>query len=324
MQTPYTRHVAALCENMGIVLRADAAQTAFFERQLESVEERLYEVDLRDLKHREYIPVNSSDDPGAETITYYLYSHVGAAKLIAAGATDVPRIDVFGQRNTAHVHTGAASYGFNTQELRSAAMARVPLDTMKVKAASREMSVLEAKMAWLGDTTKGIYGFITNPNIPIQQVPLGIGGSRLWANKATQEIVEDIEDLLNGIGTATFLKRKPTHLLLPIPQFQILTKRKYDDTNPSRTIMEWLLDPKNGFGLQVVDGIYELAGAGPGGTDAMMAYEKGNDVAEQRIPMPMTALAPQWKGLEVVTNLENRLAGTVVRYPLACRLAYGI
>jgi hypothetical protein len=74
--------------------RMDAGESAFLERQLESVEARIYEKKFRELKYRAFIPVSNRDGAGAQTITYYLYTKIGMAKVIANPSDDLPRSDV--------------------------------------------------------------------------------------------------------------------------------------------------------------------------------------------------------------------------------------
>ena len=48
--------------------RQDGAESMFIERQLESVRAKVYEVLYATLQARMLIPVDNSDDPGAESI----------------------------------------------------------------------------------------------------------------------------------------------------------------------------------------------------------------------------------------------------------------
>ena len=85
--------------------RQDAGEGFFFERQLESVEKVFYEKKVRETKFRRLIPLTNRDGPGAQTITYYLYTKFGAAKIIANPTDDLPRVDVAAERFTAAGHS---------------------------------------------------------------------------------------------------------------------------------------------------------------------------------------------------------------------------
>lgn len=304
-------------------LRGDAGETLFFERQLESVEQKLYETKLRELKYRKHIPVSNRDGAGAETITYYMWTRVGMAKIIANPSDDLPRVDVYATRFTAQVHSLGESFGYSTQELRAAAMANMPLETFKVSAARRAIHELENKLAFTGDANYNITGFLNNANIPTVQSPVGASTFRTWITKTPNEIIADVLTMVTGIRSVTNGVHQANTLLLPIVQYNHIAGTPRSDLSDT-TILEFLTKPGNTYGLNEIDWITELAGAGTGATDMAMFYEKDPEVLEARIPMEMITHPPQIKNLEFTVPVEARNAGTVVRYPLACRTMYGI
>ena len=87
----------------------DANDTAFFARQLEFIEATLYQFDLKVLKHRAYIPVDNTPDPGADTVTYRLFEKIGLAAIINNFADDLPRSDIVGSEFRAPVRSIATS-----------------------------------------------------------------------------------------------------------------------------------------------------------------------------------------------------------------------
>ena len=115
----------------------DADQTMFFQRELEHIKSRTYDIRYAELKARSLIPVSGEAGPGAESITYYQYDMVGVAKIIANYATDLPRADVRGKKFTSPVESLGASYGYSVQDIRAAAKAGKPLEQRKANAARR-------------------------------------------------------------------------------------------------------------------------------------------------------------------------------------------
>lgn len=305
-------------------LRLDAGESAFFQRQLEVIESRLYEKKFKELKYRRLIPVSSRDGAGASSIIYYLYTKVGMAKIIANPADDLPRADVFAQENIAKVHSLGDSFGFSTKDLRRAQRAGVPLEMMKIDAARRGIRVAESEICWNGDTNHGMSGVFTNTNIPNDQAPLNAGAtSRAWADKTADEILFDITTLLSSIVSATNGVHEANTLLLPISQFRLIAN-KPRAIGTDTTILGFIMNPVNKFGLDEVDFLPELAGAGTGASDMALAYERDPEVVELLIPMEMQLLPPERRNLEMITNVESEIAGTVVRYPLAMRKLYDI
>lgn len=308
----------------GNQLHTDAGESLFLERQLESVESRLYEKKLRELKYRQYLPVTSIAGAGAAVITYYLYTKVGMAKIIANPSDDLPRSDVYATRHTQAVHNDGTSFGYSTRDLRQAVFAGVPLDTMKADSARRGIHELENEIAWNGDTAHGMNGFLDHPNVPEVQAPLdATAASRAWADKTPDEIIDDIRLLTSGIRQATRGVHEGNVLLLPIAQYDIIAQTPRASFS-DMTILEFITKPGNSFGLSTVDWLYELEGAGNGGTDQALCYELDDEVVQMHIPMEMQMLPPQARNMEFIIPVEAEIGGVVVRYPLACRYLYAI
>ncbi len=306
--------------------RLDAGESLFMERQLEAVEPRLYQVKRRELKARSLLDVSNVDGPGAATITYYMYDKTGMAKIIANPGDDLPRADVFATRQTANVHNLASSFGYSTKDLRNAQYAGVPLEMQKVDAVRRTIREEENRIAWLGNTDYNIVGFLLNGNIPDMQVAQAAGGglSRVWGvDKTPLEVVEDIAALVTNIENTTKQVHMGDTLLLPIDKLRYLAITPMSSTYPEHTILKYIKDPDNGFGITKVESLPELTGIGVGGTNKMVLFESDPEVVELRIPMEMQMLPPQARNLEFLVPVECEIAGVVVRYPMACHYAYG-
>jgi hypothetical protein len=304
--------------------RMDVGETAFLERQLESIESRIYMKKLRELKYRDLIPISNRDGPGAQTITYYMYTKVGMAKIIANPSDDLPRSDVFAARFTQPVFVIATSFAYTTQDLRRAMFANVPLEMFKVDAARRSIREKENTLAWTGDTPTGIVGLLANTNITNTQAPNNAGAtSRYWSAKTADEILADvllmvttIRDLTNGIHQANTL-------CLPLVEYNKLAgtpRSTYSDT----TLLKFVMAENNVYGLDTVDWLIELKATGTGGHDQALCYERDPEVLEHRIPLEMVTHPPQFRNLEFVVPVEAENGGTVVRYPLACMKLYDI
>lgn len=302
--------------------RLDAGETAFLERQLESVEARLYEKKLRELKYRALIPISNRDGAGAQTITYYLYTKVGMAKIIANPSDDLPRSDVFASRHTQAVHVIGTSFAFSTQDLRRALFTGVPLELFKVDAARRSVREKENAICWNGDTDHLIVGLFANANIPNVQAP-DPGAGRAWSTKTPDEIISDILGMVSSVRSTTNGVHSMNTLLLPIAQYNIIAgtaRTPQSDT----TILRFIMQENNAFGLDLVTWLTDLDGTGTGASDQAFGYERDPEVLELRIPLEMITHPPQFRNLEFVVPVEAENGGTVVRYPLACTKLYDI
>lgn len=310
----------------GVEHRFDADETLFLARQLESIEAQLYKTLNPDTsKYRMHIPVSHRDNPGAENITYRMLTNVGMAKIIANYADDLPRVDAFMQEFTQKVKTIGASFGFSTQEVRSAIMNNVSLDSVKGASLQEAFQQKESALAWNGDSVLGIKGFFDNPNIPLLAAVNGGGGSPLWANKTPAEILADISTGVTKVRVQSKGLHNADTLLLSIDRYNVLATTPRS-TNTDLTLLEYIQKPGNSFGLRTIDWLpFELDTAFTGGTETgAVFYQKNPENIEQRIPLERTLLPVQSKNLEFVTNAESRHGGVVVRRPLAALFLTGI
>ena len=117
--------------------RFDANESVFFARQLEYVKAKTYDIKRAPLNAMRLFPVSTETPEGATTITYRQYDGVGMAKIVANYANDLPRADVTGKEFTSPIRSIADAYGYNTQEIRSAMFAGVPLNAKKATQAGQ-------------------------------------------------------------------------------------------------------------------------------------------------------------------------------------------
>jgi len=144
----------------------DADGAVFFQRQLEHIKARSYDVLYAALKARELFPVSNEAGPGVTNITYRTYDQAGAAKIINAYADDLPRADVAGKETTIPVRSVGISYGYNLDEIQSSQLTGLGLDQRRANAARRSVEQIVNDVAYFGDATSGMPGLFDNPNIP--------------------------------------------------------------------------------------------------------------------------------------------------------------
>jgi len=306
----------------GIQHRFDANETLYVARELESVEATLYEWEEKELKYRALVPVSNEDSPGAESVTYRMITMIGMAKIIANYSDDIPRSDAITKEYTQSVKTIATSFGYNTQEVRAAAMVNKPLDKIKADSARRAVRELENNICWTGDDSHGIIGFLNNPNIPVLAAPAGVGGTT-WALKTPDEIIADVSLMVQTERTQSKGIHSGETLILPIAQDTLISTTPRS-TNSDTTIKNFILNNK-AFGIKQIEWLNELENAFTGGTeDGAVLYEKNPRVIQNRIPLEMVTHPIQEQGLEYIIPIEARNGGVVVRYPLACLFFTGI
>ena len=176
----------------------DAAESAFFARELEHIKAKTYDVDFPELRIREFVPVEHGAGPGAQSITWYAFTRAGVAKLVADYAKDLPRVDVFGTKNTTPVETIGDSFGYNVIEVAAAAKAGRPLTAKKSMAAREAFEERVDYIGCFGDTPTGLGGFLNNANVPISTVVNGAATTKPWNTKTAAEILTDCRTSLTA------------------------------------------------------------------------------------------------------------------------------
>ena len=299
----------------------DASESAFLSRQLEVIRSQTYDIKFPQLKARDFVPVDNSVSPGAETVTYRQYNMFGLAKIIANYADDLPRADVSAAEFTSKIRSLGSSYGYSIQEVRAAQFAGVPLEQRKANAARRAMEEKIDSIARVGDAANSLLGLLNQPNTSTYSVPNGGGGDTEWGTKTPDEIVADMHGIANGMVQDTKEVEQPDTLLLPLTSYGLVsTKRMGDGSN--ETILSYFL--KTSMYVKTVAPWTALETAGSGSVKRMVCYRRDPDVLQLIVPQEFEQLPPQSRGFEVVTPCHMRCGGVVAYYPLAISYGDGI
>lgn len=302
----------------------DANETIFFQQELQVVLAGTYDIKYPQLKARELFPVNMSAGPGAETIVYDQYDQVGMAKIIANYADDAPRADVKGKQFTAIIKSLGASYGYSLQEVRAAQMARKPLVQGKADAAKRAIMQKENSIAFKGDTSYGLPGFLTNPNVIAVTIPVGASTTTPWSTKTGDEILADMNAMASASMVATNAVEMPDTMLMPYAQLNLIKNKRVgvSTDGPSQSVYAAFL--QNNDVIKEITWVNELKGSAPGGLDYIVCYRRDPNALELHIPQDFEQLPPQERNFESVINCHERIGGVLIYYPLSVAIGYGI
>jgi len=309
--------------NNGIL---DADGAFFFQRQLEHIKARSYDVQYPELQGRSLFPVSNESGPGVTSITYRTYDQVGAAKIIQAYADDLPRADVAGKETTIPVRSVGISYGYNLDEIQASQLTGAALDQRRANAAMRSVEQKVNDVAFFGDAASGLPGLFDHPNIPTGAVVDGAAGTKPWTTKTPDEILFDVNDLFADIFETTKMVERGNTLMLPPAQWSYISSTPRS-ANSDTTILMYLV--QNSPYLNSVDDIIPVnecsADLNPNlSTDAMVAYDRNPDKLQLEIPVELEMMPVQQKNLEFVVPGRNRLAGLNIYYPLSLAIATGI
>jgi len=303
----------------------DADGGAFFQRQLEHIKAKSYDVQYPNLKARELFPVSNEGGKGITSIVYRTYDQVGTAAIINAYANDLPRADVSGKETSIPVRSVGISYGYNLDEIQSSQLTGASLDQRRANAARRSIEQKVNEVAFFGDAESGMGGLFDNPNIPTGAV-VNPGSGTEFVNKTPDQILFDINDLFNDIFETTNMVENGNTLLLPPAQWSYIMTTPRADNNDT-TIAQFIA--ANSPFLKSIDDIIpvnECAAANNPelATDAMVAYDRNPDKLQLEIPVELEMLPVQQKNLEFIIPGRSRLAGLNIYYPLSLAIATGI
>lgn len=296
----------------------DAAENAFFERQLEQIRAKTYDIKYPAFRARQLIPVDNTIDPGAETVKYNQYNAVGLAKIVSSYADDLPRADVKGLEFRQPIKSLGASYGYNVQEIRAGKFAGLPLEARKANAARLAVEQAIDRIAALGDSVNNLTGFLNQPNAQIVTIPNGASASKLWSSKTGLEINSDLTAMANAVVSNTKGIETADTLVVPIAQYGQIASTPITST-ATRTILDFFLG-SNPW-IKNVEYWFRLQGAGAGATDRVVAYRKDPDALMLVIPQEFEQFPPTQDGLEFQIACHARIGGVTLFYPLS--MAYG-
>ena len=307
-------------------INLDAEEGIFFEKELESLKARTYDVLYPELMARQLFPLDSTSDTGAATVTYQTWDHVGHAKIIANYSDDLPNVEVLAKETTRKIYSEGIAFGYSIQDIRAARMAGKPLEQRKANAARRQLLQLENSLAFNGDERTDIPNFIQNTDFN-QVTPVdGAGGTTDWASKTPDEIIADVCSMTSAIRDISNGVESPNTLLLPEAQYTLISCTPRSSTSDT-TILDFILS-SNAW-ISTIMPVYNLKDSAPvaGGYDSedtAILYDRSPEKLWLETPQDVEMFAPQEKGLMFEVPAHMRTAGVIVAYPKSIATLYGI
>ena len=298
----------------------DAAESAFFARQLEFIRPGVLEVLYPDLKGALLVPIDTSVDPGAANYVYQVFSQVGEALVTATLNTRAPRVDVFGSENSTPIRSVIAAYGYSIQEARGAMLARTPLIPRRAMTCR---DIIERKLdtiLFIGDPL-GLSGLLNQSNTNTYTAITKDAGGTTWNTATPDEIVADLNGAVNKIVSDSLEIEQPDTVLLPLSAYTLISSKRMGDGD-STTILQHFL--KNSPYIKSVEATHKSETIGSGTSRRMVTYRRDPNKLSGIMPQPFEQLPPQTEGFEVVTNCHARTAGVVVFYPKSIAYTDGI
>lgn len=294
---------------------------AFYISQLANLEAKIYEAKYTAINYQELIPINTNVPEWADTWDYISYDSVTIGKFIGSSADDLPSVSTKANKSTVQIGYAGNSYDYSLDELRKSQQMRMPIDTIKGRAAFRGSQEHSQRVAYFGDAARLMTGLFNNPNLALDNSTVD------WDTAEGQAIVDDMNSLLIEVWINSANVHLPDTFLLDSTRYATITSRRMD-SGTDTTIMEFfkknnLFTTMTGRELTVQPRLQlsaaQLAanGVSNGDKDRMMAYELNDDNLGLVNPIPWRPLAPQMVGLNIKIPCEYKISGVEFRYPFS-------
>jgi hypothetical protein len=291
-------------------VRLDANETAHLQRQLEFIKTQTYDIQFGLLKSRQFIPVDNSADPGAESITYRQWSEVEMAKVIANMADDLPLVDVNVAEFTAPVKSLGSAYQWSVQDLRRAAMAGSQLDSRRSRACRMSIERAIDNVGAFGVAGTAATGMLNNANVPVTVLP----NPGAWTGLTPANIIANLNAMAQAIVTSTLEVFTPDTILLDTVSFGHIAQTPIAVDNQTTILRSFLA---NNPYIRNIDQWTLLNTAGAGGIHRSVTYFRDPLVLQFNIPQEFEQFPPQARNLSFVVPCHARVGGVEIHYPLA-------
>lgn len=304
------------------MLKLDAADQLFFNRQLEEIEADVVAFARPEIKGRALVPTVFID-PGADFVTTRQMDRVGSAKVISSNAKDLPRVDVSAAEVTKGVRMLGDSFGYTYKEIMRARKAGMSLDRERAETAREVLLRLEDSITALGSANDGLAGLLNNASATASNAPNGAAASPLWSSKTPAEIVADLNSLFANVRTDTAGIFAPDTVLVPESLYTVLAQTPYGSVaNPSNaTILKFYMETNPW--IKSIEPWYYLETAGAGSTKRIVGYKRDPKFVKQHL-VDYVQMAPQEQGMETVVNCISQHAGVTLYHPKTVRYLDGV
>lgn len=302
---------------------------AFVVSQITSIEQEVYRIQYPELIYKQLVPIDSSANEWAKSITYFGIDKTGEADWFDGMAQNMNMADINRFIREQGVEMGAIGYRYTLEEIGQAMM--IPglnLASERAESAVRAYEEFMDRLTRIGDHRKGITGLFNNPRVPrTDAIADGSGDSALWSTKSADQQNRDVQSVISQVHTGSQTVEMADTILLPITQMQLLSDMRLPNTAISA--LEYLTNHNmytHMTGLPLfIRGVRGLENAGSGGTGRLMAYRRSPQVVKLHVPMRhrfldvfrTSAMAYEVPGI-------FRTGGVDIRRPLACAYLDGI
>lgn len=301
----------------------------FLLQQTSYIEQEVYRIQYPDIIYPQLVPVDTSANEWAKSITYFSLDRVGQADWFDGMASNMPVADINRAKYEQTIEMAGIGYRYTLEELGHAMM--VPgtnLSSERAEAARRAYEEFMDRLARVGDSRKGVTGLFNNANVTREDaIADGTGSSALWTAKSADQIVRDVNNSLLGVYENSLTVEMADTVLLPIAAMTTLAQKRVENTtmNALQYLKENNLYTQQTGAPLMIRGVLDLSDAGSGGVGRMVTYRRDPRVVKFHVPMPHRFL-PVWQTGPITFDVPGifRVGSVDIRRPGAFRYVDGI
>ena len=290
------------------------AALGFVTHQRTHIETEVLKKPYPAIRYAEMIPVDTSANPFALSVTHFAQDSVGKAKFMNGKGDDVPLVNIKGSKFEQTVNMAGVGYSFSLEEIGAAQQLGTNLSSDGAEAARMAYEQFVDEVAFVGDAALGIEGLYNMTGITSS------AAGATFAASTPDAILAIINTALTGIFTSTQGIELADTIVLPLAEFsRIATVRLADGSDT--TILDFIRRA-NIYTVQTGQPLNIFADRRL--TNRMVVYRRDPQVLKMHMPMPLRFIAPQAVNLEVKVLGMFRFAPVNIRRPGAVRYVTGI
>jgi hypothetical protein len=320
----YRKLCETLCE-MGVFgdasMRADAAESVYFARELETIRTKLHEVKYPENKAFTFMSIAQDIDPADDTFTDRTSDMVGSADLGSDYSMVGPNAEVFDREESAFIRPIKNGYQYSFHDALRSARYNKRLPERKAMAARRAIANKLDDVLLLGDGTAPylkLRGLFKLSGTDTYATPVSaVTGSKTWALKTPLEILADLTTPFRQIIVNTKEAWAGNRLILPVSGLEQLKDRTMGDGN-NKSILQEFKERRPEVTIQTS---IKLETAGTANSRRFVAYNDDSEVVEGIVPVEFEQLPPQVFGYNIITLCHARTGGVRNGHPKA--VCYG-
>lgn len=293
------------------MLDAQAA-LGFVVSQSSHIEREVMAIPYPEIRYAEMVPVDTSANPFAASVTFFTQDQVGRAKMMNGKGDDVPLANIMRTKFEQGILDAGIGYEFSLTEIGQAQMMGMSLPNEGASAARLAYEQLVDEVTLNGaDGIEGLYN--------TTGITSAAAGATFTAGTPAQ-VLAAINTALTAIMTDTNGIDMANTVVLPLAAYGAIATRQLDVTS-SMTILEFVqksnvYTARTGQPLTIIAD-HRLA-------TKMVVYKRDPSVLKLHMPMPLRFLPPQYVNLSVRVPGMFRFAPLSIRRPKAVRYVTGV